>query len=125
MERSPGRVNQVSLRSSRSALISFALFVAVTLTLLSVYIQRTGPEQVVYSNLCGPTTSDLCYKPVLKGGFPVAYLFDAPGISVEDQLAFFEDHFHSGAFAFDVAVYFALILLGGWAFRRKAGPRLP
>ena len=45
---------------------------AIALALLSVRIQRTGPEQVVYSNLCGPTASDLCYKPVLNGGVDFA-----------------------------------------------------
>jgi hypothetical protein len=85
---------------------------ATALALISVRVQRTGPEQVVYSNLCGPTTSDLCYKPVLKGGFPFAYLFDAPGVSVEDQLAFGEDNVEPVAFAVDVIVYFAVIVLG-------------
>jgi hypothetical protein len=85
---------------------------AIALTLLSVRIQRRGPEQVVYGNVCGPTASDLCFKPVLKGGFPVAYLFDAPGVSVQDQLAFVEDSFRPGAFALDVSLYFAAIVVG-------------
>jgi hypothetical protein len=54
---------------------------------------------------------DFCYKPVLKGGFPVAYLFDAPGISVERQLGFFEDNLSVGALVLDVAFYFAIVLL--------------
>lgn len=91
---------------------SVALGVAVALTLLSVRFQRTGPEQVVYSNLCGPDANDLCYRPVLKGGIPVAYLFDAPGISVENQLAFVEDDFHGGAFAIDVVLWLAAIIVG-------------
>ena len=83
----------------------------MALTLFSVRVQRTGPEQVVYSNLCGPNTSDLCYRPVLKGGLPIAYLFDAPGISVENQLAFVEDHFHAGAFAIDVGIWLVAIVI--------------
>ena len=79
-----------------------------------MYVQRKGPEEVVYSNLCGPTMSDLCYKKVLKGGFPIAYLFDAPGVSVEDQLAFGEDNFRGRAFLIDFAAYLAVILLGLW-----------
>jgi hypothetical protein len=99
--------------------VTLALVAATAVALLTVRIQRTGPEQVVYSNLCGPTGDDLCYKPVLKGGFPVAYLFDAPGVSVEDQLAFFEDNFHPDAFGLDVALYLALILLGRWFVLRR------
>jgi hypothetical protein len=93
------------------------------LALLSVRVQRVGPEQVVYSNLCGPATSDLCYKPVLKGGFPFAYLFDAPGISREDQLAFFEDRFHPTPFVLDVALYFVLIVLGRRVLSRRRWSR--
>ena len=103
----------------RAGLVSLALVLAIGLTLLSVRIQRTGPEQVVYSNLCGPTASDLCYKPVLKGGFPVAYLFDAPGVSVEDQLAFGEDNFHPAPFALDVALCLAAIVLGSRLISRR------
>ena len=109
----------MSFRPSRIGLISLALFAAITLTTLSIYVQRKGPEEVVYSNLCGPTMSELCYKKVLKGGFPVAYLFDAPGVSVEDQLAFFEDNFHGRAFLIDVASYFALILVACSFFLRR------
>ena len=98
--------------------MSIALLLAIVLALLSLHIERVGPEQVVYSNLCGPTASELCYKPVLKGGFPVAYLFDAPGISVEDQLALWEDHVHKGALGIDIGIYFAAILLGQWTFGR-------
>ena len=88
------------------------LVVATVVALVAVLVERRGPELVVYGNVCGPTASDLCYRPVLKGGFPVAYLFDAPGVSVEDQLAFVEDHFRPVAFVLDVAFYFAIIALG-------------
>jgi hypothetical protein len=90
------------------------LALAIGLALLSVRIQRHGPEQVVYSNLCGPAASDLCYRPALKGGFPVAYLFDAAGVSVENQLAFFEDNFRPTAFTLDVALYLAVLALFRW-----------
>jgi len=90
--------------------ISGALILAVTLAILSVQLERIGPELVVYGNMCGPNGSDFCYKPVLKGGFPVAYLFDAPGVSRERQLAFGEDHLSVGALVLDIAIYFAIAL---------------
>ena len=93
---------------------------AVVLALLSVRIERRGPEQVVYGNVCGRAGSELCYRPVLKGGFPVAYLLDAPGVSVEGQLAFIEDDFQPVAFTLDVAVYFAVATVGlGIVARRR------
>ena len=44
----------------------------------------------------------------LKGGFPVAYLFDAPGVSRERQLAFGEDKLHMGALLADFTVYLVI-----------------
>jgi hypothetical protein len=90
---------------------AMAVVAAIVLALLSVRIERTGPQQVAYSNLCGPTMSDLCYRPVLKGGFPIAYLFDAPGVSVEEQLGFGEDNLHYGALVADIALYFIAVLI--------------
>ena len=96
---------------------------AVALALLSVRVERRGPERVVYGNVCGPTVSELCYRPALKGGFPFAYLFDAPGVSVENQLAFVEDDFRPGAFASNVALYFAVIVLGVRVLARRFAAR--
>lgn len=103
--RSRGRVLRAIGRTS------VLLFVGLVLALASMRIQRRGPKQVAYGNPCGPTGDDLCYRPVLKGGFPVAFLLDVPGVSVEDQLAFGEDHFRAGAFWVDVALYWILALV--------------
>jgi hypothetical protein len=80
----------------KPSLLGLALIAAITLALVSVYVERTGPDLVQYGNLCGAAALDPCYKPALKGGFPVAYLFDAPGVSRERQLAFGEDKLHVG-----------------------------
>lgn len=97
-------------RLTKLSLIGVALISAITLALLSVYIERAGPELAEYGNLCGPGAADPCYKPVLKGGFPIAYLFDAPGVSVERQLAFGEDKLFVAALILDIAIYFAIAL---------------
>jgi hypothetical protein len=99
--------------------MGLALIAAITLALLSANIERTGPEQVQYGNLCGPAASDPCYKPALKGGFPIAYLFDAPGVSRERQLAFGEDTLRVGALITDVAVYFAIFMGLAWVVTRR------
>ncbi len=98
-------------RLSKVGLAGLAFVLASTLTLLSVLVQRTGPELVHYGNLCGPTFNDPCYRPVLKGGFPFAYLFDIPGVSVEGKLAFVEDTLYPGALILDFIVYFTAIVL--------------
>lgn len=46
----------------------------------------------------------------MNGGFPVAYIFDTPGVSVEHQLSFVEDTFCATAFIIDVAFYFIIVL---------------
>ena len=92
--------------------VGFAL--ASVLALLSMHIHRTGPELSKYGNLCGPTSSDPCYEPALKGGFPIAYLYDTPGVSVEHQLSLSGDMLHPAALALDVAFYFAAILFIVW-----------
>lgn len=99
--------------------IVLVLIAAITLALLSVRIERIGPDLVQYSNLCEPANMDLCYKPALKGGFPVPYLVDAPGISVQRQLAFFEDNLHPWALTADIALYFAILMSIVWAVRRR------
>jgi hypothetical protein len=38
----------------KARLVAFALVLAVALSLLSVFIQRTGPARVQYGNLCRP-----------------------------------------------------------------------
>jgi len=91
--------------------ISVAFISAITLAFLSVYVERVGPELAVYGNMCGPSGYDFCYKPVLKGGFPVAYLFDSPGVSRERVLAFGEDKLSMGALVLDIAIYFAIVVL--------------
>lgn len=99
-------------RLVKVSLIGLSLILAITLALLSVSVERVGPELVQYG--------DSNYKPVLKGGFPFAYLFDAPGISVERQLAFVEDRLSAGALILDIAIYFAIAsitILAVWRAR--------
>jgi hypothetical protein len=88
--------------------VLLAALVALTLTCSSFGYQRRGPELVVVGNLCGPNTDEFCYAPVLKGGFPLAYIYDTPGVSVEGKLSLMEDHFRAGRFLLDVLMYFAL-----------------
>lgn len=78
---------------------------ALLLASLSVFVERSGPGVVQYGNLCGKSGDEPCTRPVLSGGFPLPFLFDAAGISVENQLAFIEDDFAPGAFVFDCVAY--------------------
>lgn len=98
-------------RLGKLSSIGLSFIAAVVLALASAAFVQIGPEMVQYG--------DSDYRPVMKGGFPVAYLFDAPGISVERQLSFIEDKLSSGALVFDIAIYFGLVLLARLAFVRR------
>jgi hypothetical protein len=86
-----------------------ALAMAGLLALLSVHIERLGPEQASYGNLCGPAANEECLQPVLGGGFPFPFLLDMPGISVQGQLHFIEDRFRPVAFLFDLVFYLVVL----------------
>jgi hypothetical protein len=120
------RSGQIDTQMRGLGMLSFArlsnaitpLILAVPLTLLSVLIERNGPELDVYGNMCGPKHDQLCYEPVLKSGFPMAYVFDAPGTSVERDLGL-EDRFSITAFLVNIVLYFVVALL----FRLVTFPR--
>lgn len=107
--------------SAKLTRIGISLALATALALLSVRVEQVGPEVAEYGNLCGPNAASPCYKPVLKGGFPAAYLFDAPGISVERQLSFGEDRLFAGALMLDIVFYFAIVLLATQLIRAVSG----
>jgi hypothetical protein len=97
-------------RLFKLGLTSLAFVLACALALLSVLVQREGPELEAYGTLSSPASDEGCYKPVLKGGFPFAFLFDAPGISVQGKLSFGEDTLRPVVSALDIAVYLAVVL---------------
>ncbi|RYG98197.1 MAG: hypothetical protein EON58_07825 [Alphaproteobacteria bacterium] len=105
-------------------MLVIAFVLAITLTLVSSYVERVGPDLVSYGNLCGPTGNEKCYKPALKGGFPIPYLHDAPGVSRERQLAFGEDNVRLAALATNIVVYFAISLVAWVAWRRRSAVEL-
>ena len=53
-------------RLSTPRAMGIALILATTLTLFSVFVERTGPQLVQYGNLCGVAGLEPCYKPALK-----------------------------------------------------------
>jgi hypothetical protein len=103
---------------NRVARFAALLLVSACVTLMSVGIERRGPELAQYGNLCGPTSDQPCMQPALKGGFPMAFLVDIPGVSVENQLALIEDRFVFLGFAVDwLACALSLWLL--WCGARR------
>ena len=102
-------------RSSKICMTGLAFIPAVILALLSVFVERAGPELARYG--------DSDFRPVLKGGFPAAYLFDMPGVSVQGRLSFGEDILSLGALVFDIAIYFAIVLLTMVALSRRWSAR--
>ena len=105
-------------KSFKTAWLFLAAFVLTfTLTVASSLIHRTGPEMSAYGNLCGKARNEPCYEPMLKGGFPFAYIYDAPGISVEHRLSI-EDDFAIVWFIADWLVYLLLVVSLYFGIRR-------
>jgi hypothetical protein len=101
----------MSRRLSNVSLAGLLAMLACMLALASVLVERVGPEMGQYGNLCGPSGSAPCLEPVLNGGFPLAFLFDTPGASVERKLSFGEDTLRPGALVLDIALNFVALLL--------------
>lgn len=108
---------------SRPGRLVLILVVAVALAALSVRIERVGPELAETGNLCGPRMDEICRAPRLNGGFPLAYLFDVPTVSVPDQLGLGEDDFRPVPFVADVLCYALLLWHGARLVARRRGAR--
>lgn len=94
--------------SQPQILIAIAILgIAAALTYVSFSYQQFGPQLVVRGNSCGPEMNEYCYVPLLKGGFPLAYLTDNQATSVWDNLGV-EDDFHLHPFILDVLFYGAI-----------------
>ena len=100
------------------------LVLALLLALTSCQVQRHGPDHGIYCAL-GKSVDGydiFCPKPKLNGGWPAPFLFDRPGISVENALFVVEDDFRWEPFLADVGFYLAL-LLGARAVLARIRPR--
>lgn len=88
------------------------LILALLLSLGSALIQRHGPDHGVYCAL-GKSADGYdiyCPRQKLNGGWPAAFLFDRPGISVEDALFVVEDDFRWEPFMANVGFYLSLLV---------------
>jgi len=107
----------------RPGRVALALLAAIVLAACSVLVQRRGPELGQTGNLCGPQMNEICWAPRVNGGFPFAFLFDNPGVSVPDALGIGEDDFRWPPFLADVVFWLLLLLLLARSWRRVAGRR--
>ena len=104
----------------RLARAGLSLLGGLTLAVASGWYERVGPAPRAWDEeLCSYSPPPSCRDGVLQGGWPLAYLVDAPGVSRVGRLAIGEDHFREWAFAVDAAGAAALIWL---LFRARARP---
>lgn len=80
-----------------------------------------------YGNLCGPESDQPCLLPREAAGYPIFYLIDKPGISVEHAVSFAEDEFRISRFITNVLFWSLMVLfldfLGKRSLRRQKGNR--
>ncbi len=98
--------------------IALCFITALALTSLSGFYQRQNVLRRTAIDRC--PNAQPCAIAVLGAGFPLPFLVDKLGVSVEGKLALGEDEFRVGAFAGDVLVYLALgLLLGRFVGAKK------
>jgi hypothetical protein len=108
--------------------VALSAVFALALTLLSSLVERKGPELASYGNLCGPSGNQDCVEQVLNAGYPLPYLFDQPGVSVERRLLFLQDNVRPLPLALDFFAYFAIAaaaILAVQRFRNAASKPPP
>jgi hypothetical protein len=85
------------------------LGIAIALAIISGLYQR---QNVMVRNAVDRCpNAQPCAIAVLGAGFPLPFLVDKLGVSVEGQLGLGEDEFRGGAFVGDVVIYLGLGLL--------------
>ena len=95
------------------------LSIAIALTCASAVVQRAGPQRMVEGEGWCSTPAP-CEIRALGAGFPLPFLIDNPQVSVPNAIGIGEDDFRAGAFAIDVLIYLAIVLL---ALRMMRGRR--
>jgi hypothetical protein len=90
---------------NHTKIIMVILFLSFVVALLTGFYQRSSNEIAQWSNLCGKDDYSNCYFPSISGGFPFAFVFDSPGISVQQALGP-EDEFRWLPFIIDIWFYF-------------------
>jgi hypothetical protein len=106
---------------------TFAALLALAVLLAAASSAVHGTRMEVQEWDCPPAPAS-CARPVPVLGFPFPYVSDNQGISVVGSASLLgaligEDFFHAGAFAADVAVYFAAAALVRLAARARGRRR--
>jgi hypothetical protein len=99
------------------------LGVSLVLALASVGIQRHGPDMGQVGDGCGPASDQPCYVALLGGGWPLAFVVDAPTVSTPDRLGL-ADTLRPERFIADALFYGGLLIIAWRAgvMRRRLRP---
>jgi hypothetical protein len=106
--------------TARTIAIPLAVILCFGLAAGSVLVHRQ--VTVVTANVCEPTTDNpngYCFGPAPAGGWPFAFLYDNPGVSVRGSLNFPEDDLRPGWFLADATTFAALLVPVAVAIRRR------
>lgn len=107
------------MRTGKRATLSTVA--GLVLAIASSWYQRIGDAPPEWDQeLCSYTPPRSCREGVLKGGWPLPYIVDSPGVSVVGKVTIIgEDRFHAAPFLADAAIAGALVWLLLGARRRK------
>ena len=106
-----------------TALHALASFTAAVLVVIAGgFVPRPTGAVAVYNHECRTPGGGRCVEPQEATGWPFAWVFDTPGVSVEHRVFLFEDTVRPGPFALNVAVVWAAFagLTLAWTRRHPA-----
>ena len=108
------------------ALVALAL--AVTVVGVSARYDRISSERIIYNDECtfGPDPQ-ACLEPREVAGWPFAFVFDTPGISVEHDAHPYDDEVRALPYLASVAAVALAVLVvwAGWRRWRRGAPVRP
>jgi len=95
------------------------ILLSIIITIATTLYQRPSSEIVQFGTECTVERWMHCYSPRVSAGFPFAFGFDTPGISIQHSVTpLIEDEFRIVPFLVDIWFYYIFLLLTLKAFRR-------
>jgi hypothetical protein len=93
----------------KTTILFFCILFSLVVTLVSVGYKH---YETMTKEQCAEIRVDCDTYRQLSGGFPLAYLFDVPEVSVEAQLSFIEDDVNVNFFLLDWFIHSSVLSAG-------------
>jgi len=106
------------LTMNRYLLFFVMLILALLLTISTFLYQRPSQELIKSGTECSVEYWMHCYTIRKSAGFPLAYVFDSPGVSIENKLGV-EDDFRLLPFVTNIWLFLILLMFTRQVFKKE------